>query len=246
MNKNSLKFIKLDEVDSTNDYASRRLSQLNLPICVTADYQTSGRGQGKNSWHSEKAENLLFSYAFSPEDLTPGASFYVSRIASLALKDFYSEYFQGVKIKWPNDILYENKKLAGILIENRFYGDCIDKSVIGMGLNINQEEFPVFSPAAGSIRSLTGKTLDLSKALPRVLEKLEYWIDILNHHDFALIVKEYNRHLFRLMENAVYKSGDELFEARLYGVEDDGRLILLKPSGQILKYTFKEVEFIFS
>lgn len=246
MKKNSLKYIKLDEVDSTNNYVSRRLSQLNLPVCVSTDYQTAGKGQGNNTWHSEKSRNLLFSYAFSPEGLTPGDSFYISRIASLAIKDFYSEYFQGVKIKWPNDILYEHTKIAGILIENRFYGNSIDKSIIGMGLNINQEEFPVFSPAAGSIRSLTGKTPDLNKALSGVLEKLEYWIDILNNHDFSFIVKEYNRHLFRLMEDAVYKAGDEFFEARLSGVEDDGRLILLTPSGQTHKYAFKEVEFIFS
>lgn len=246
MNNNSLDRIALEEVDSTNSYISANLSQLQLPVCVSASYQTSGRGQGENNWYSKKGKNLLFSYAFSPKDLKPDESFYLSRIFSLAVADFYSAHLRSVKIKWPNDIIYREKKLAGILIENRLFGERMDICISGMGLNINQEKFPVFSPRAASIKSLTGNTVKIEHALDDILTRLEYWIDCLNNRDFALIVKEYNRHLFRFMDDALYKAENELFEARISGVEEDGHLILLTSSGETRKYAFKEVEFVFS
>ncbi|MFW5820630.1 MAG: biotin--[acetyl-CoA-carboxylase] ligase [Bacteroidota bacterium] len=246
MKEKDLSCIQLEEVDSTNKYVAERLSNLDLPFCIRATYQTAGKGQEENTWQSERGKNLLFSYAFRPVALNPGQGFFVSRISSLAAADFYSGHLQKVKIKWPNDILNDQQKLAGILIENRFYGDKIDKCIIGMGLNINQEKFPVFSPPAASIMSVTGRKLDLEEVFWQVLEKLEYWIDVLNNHDFSLITKAYNQQLFRLMEPGIYRAGDEFFEARLTGVKEDGRLLLLTPKGEIRKYAFKEVEFVFS
>lgn len=246
MIENPVKIIKLEEVDSTNNYISSKLSHMDLPVCVAASFQTAGKGQGENIWQSVKGENLLFSYAFRPENLRPDESFYISRIASLAIIEFYSEHLPGVKIKWPNDILFRDRKLGGILIENRFFGNKVDVSITGMGLNINQEKFPGFSPEAGSIRSLTGKSINLEHALDSVLEKLEFWIDALNRHDLSYIAREYNRKLYRFMENALYKSGNEFFEAKISGIEEEGHLILLTPSGETRKYAFKEVEFIFS
>ncbi len=243
-----IKKIYLDEVDSTNSYILKNFSALKMPVCVMASYQTRGRGQGNNNWISEKNRNLLFSLGFEPAFLRPQESFYISRTASIAIAEFSRSFLPDVTIKWPNDILCNNKKIAGILIENTFFGNTIAKSIVGAGVNLNQTEFPDFHPrpAAGSIKTESGRECSPEDALDFILRRLSHWIEILDRRDFDRIRRSYDPKIFRYSENALYRCGEEIFEAKITDVEEDGHLLLETASGEVRRYAFGEVSFVMS
>src|SRR5690554_2262357 len=138
---NERKIVRLDEVESTNLYL-RQLVREEHPeegSVVIADYQTGGRGQMGNSWLSAKGENLLFSLLIYPRGVKANEQFIISRIASLAVKNTLDQFTDDIRIKWPNDIYWKDKKIAGILIENDISGRVITNSIIGIGININQD-----------------------------------------------------------------------------------------------------------
>ena len=140
--------IRLDETESTNSYLKKVVKEERPEegTLVIADFQTGGRGQMGNSWFSSKGDNLLFSLLVYPAQVKANEQFIISRIASLAIKNTLDLFIDDIRIKWPNDIYWQDKKIAGILIENDLQGDVIDNSVIGIGLNINQEKFPAELP----------------------------------------------------------------------------------------------------
>ena len=140
------RWIKLNDVSSTNSYISTLLSQESAidPIVVLADYQESGKGQGNHTWHSNRGENLLMSLLLFPAFLSASSQFCLSMVASLAITDTLDSLGIAAKIKWPNDILTKNGKIAGILIEHGISGKTISHSIIGIGLNLNQHAFPEF------------------------------------------------------------------------------------------------------
>ena len=118
---------------------------------VSVDYQYAGKGQGDHQWHSRPGENLLMSLLLFPAFLSASDQFYLSRVASLALIDTLKTLKLAPLIKWPNDILVNRRKLAGILIENGITGNKLSHSIIGIGMNLNQTEFPDFPLKATSV-----------------------------------------------------------------------------------------------
>ena len=137
--------VKVDETESTNAYMKKlvREERPEEGSLVIADFQTGGRGQMGNSWFSSKGDNLLFSLVIYPKTVRANEQFIISRIASLAIKNTLDQFVDDIRIKWPNDIYWNDKKIAGILIENDLQGNTIDNSVIGIGINVNQEMFPI-------------------------------------------------------------------------------------------------------
>ena len=246
MSSEKYRLINIPETDSTNLQASALLSERAdlVPFVVWSGYQRSGRGQGKNVWIAEKDKNLLCSIVVYPRFLDVSNHFYLSKITALALHDTLSHYLGNVEVKWPNDILMNDRKIAGILIENTLQDKDLLNSIVGIGININQTHFPSFSPEATSMLIETGSEYDVEKVLIQLLDQFDYWFGILTEKNWQLIDKQYIRALYRFNENANYRSEGYEFEARLVGVEADGHALLENKAMGLLRFGVKEVEFL--
>ena len=211
---------------------------------VLAQYQTRGRGQAGSYWESEAGKNLLMSLILEPVFLEAGRQFFLSMIVSLALTEVLQKYVQGVCIKWPNDIYVDERKIAGILIENQVKGATLEKSVIGVGLNINQKKFESDAPNPVSLNQLTSKDYSPKVILDQFLETFSVWYNQLKMGEFQKIEEDYLAALFRRNEWGLYRDANGEFDARIIGIGEFGRLKLEVRSGEIKSYFFKEVEFV--
>jgi len=245
-----IKYLKLKEINSTNDYARRLLeiysiNEINNTVICTHT-QTDGRGVGKNKWYSEPGKNLTFSLIHSPDYLPLEVIFYLSKAVSCSIVDFLEKNNIETKIKWPNDIICKNKKCAGILIENIISSIHreIKASIIGIGLNVNQIVFPLDLNAT-SMSLLTSKFYDLSYLLNELVEKIYKWLEILEKKDFYTIDKFYLLHLFSFNKENLFRSGNKFFKGTIRGVDQYGRLILELSEKKLQKLFWqKEIEFL--
>lgn len=238
--------ISLLSTDSTNDYA-RQLLEGSKPregVVIIAGEQKKGRGYGENTWYSGRGKNLLFTVILYPEFLAANQQFLISKCISLGIYDYLSEYISDVSIKWPNDIYVEDRKIAGILIENDLVGSAVKDSIIGIGLNVNQEYFPHDIPNPVSLRQMIEKRLPLKKELRKLCGYLDKRYTMLSRGKADKINREYHDHLFRLNEMSWYQAQGYSFRAKIVGVSDYGQLILENEAGKTLEYSFKEVGFI--
>lgn len=237
--------IVFKELDSTNNYARQLLQEKAVHgTVVLAHYQKNGRGQVGNFWESERGKNLLFSVILHPGFLEAGKQFYISKIVSLALTHVLNSYLPEVKIKWPNDIYVGEKKIAGILIENTVKGTMLESSVIGIGLNVNQDKFESNAPNPVSMKQLLKKELDIMKILSSFLQKLNHYLQILRERRLEKIDTEYFQLLFRNEGFHQYRKENQEFSARVAGIGSFGQLRLEDPNGNVTEYMFKEVEFV--
>lgn len=238
--------ILVDSLDSTNNYASKLLAKgpVEEGTVILTFRQTQGRGYGKNVWESEFHQNLTFSLILKPHFLPPSRQFLLSQIVSLGIVTFLETRIQPVAIKWPNDILHEGQKIAGILIENNVLGDNLAASVAGIGININQKNFPACLPHATSLSKITGKTHPLDQCLGEIISEIMNWYEILKKGNQSFIQQEYLHRLFKMGEFSVFRKENKLFEARIEGVDEFGQLLLREISGEISAFPFKSVEMI--
>ena len=239
------KFINLDETGSTNDYFRNYVPGKNEEMTVvSADYQTGGRGQGTNTWESERGKNLLFSILIHPTQLAIGRQFVMSMAEAMAIKEVLDEYADGITVKWPNDIYYKDYKIGGTLIETKISAGHINDFVIGTGLNINQEVFKSDAPNPISLKMITGKEQKPEKILKKIIEKFDENAEILRNGGYGEISEMYHACIYRRDGFHKYRDKDGEFEAAFVEVEDSGRLILRDHDGVIRDYMFKEIEFI--
>ena len=240
------KIISLKEVESTNNYANQLVMSKAAEhgTVVLAQHQKKGRGQQGNSWESEPGMNMLASFILFPTKLPVIKQFHISKAASLALIDFLVTETDSVSIKWPNDLYIHNKKVAGILIENSVLGSYLSTSIIGIGLNLNQEKFISGAPNPVSLKQITGKNYDIEIIAEKITENLFKWYKLLETNKYDYIDSAYLNHLFRINEWAVYSKNDDRFEARITGIGDFGQLILEDRNGNLTEYMFKEAEFV--
>lgn len=240
--------IRLRETESTNDYLKELIAaQRNVlaeGTVVFADFQTKGRGQNGNFWESEDGKNILASVYFSPSHIDPKNQFIISQLVSLALIDVLQEEVSDLSIKWPNDIYWKDKKLAGILIENELLGDRILHSVIGIGLNVNQLHFSPSCPNPVSLANITGKQYDRESLLHRLIERLYLFYMKVLRDEMTNLEEEYFAHLFRREGFHLFERHDEQFLARIVNVQSNGQLVLQTQKGQLIKCSFKEIRFI--
>ena len=225
----------IEETDSTNRWMWEN-GVGNL--VVVADYQTAGKGCGTNSWESERGKNLLFSVMINPEELQAKNQFIITQVVSVALCKTLESLLQQVSIKWPNDIYVGDRKICGVLIENRLAGRMIKDSIIGIGLNVNQQEFKSDAPNPVSIKQLTGQDTDREELLKVFLKELNECCKS------TTIIADYRNRLYRREGLHTYKTGNETFKASIVGVKDDGRLVLHDENGIAHIYRFKEVQFV--
>lgn len=237
--------IHLKTVDSTNKYAMHRVQNKNAEhgTVILADYQTEGKGQGRNKWTSEKDANLLFSIIVKLDFLSATKQFYLSMAVANGLSVFLRRHIQNVLIKWPNDIFIVNKKVSGILIENTIMGNYLNYSVIGVGINVNQKDFPEELPDATSLYLATGSLYNRNELLSGILETLADQMELLVQQDFLKIRTTYLNHLYLHYEWHEFHDDSGIFKGKIVDVEESGALVIMTETGNSRKFGFREVRF---
>jgi BirA family biotin operon repressor/biotin-[acetyl-CoA-carboxylase] ligase len=239
--------MRSDEGDSTNLYM-KRLAREEHPeegSLVIADHQTAGRGQMGSPWFSTKGDNLTFSLLIYPKGVEVAKQFIISRIASLAVKNTLDQFTDDIRIKWPNDIYWKDKKIAGMLIENDIQGKHIENSVIGIGININQLDFPPELPNPVSLRQITGTLQDRDYILETFMREFFLLYRELQQGETETIEDEYMLDLYRINDYYWFEDERGKFQARIENVMPSGHLLLRTfDADEVRKYAFKEVSFI--
>ncbi len=241
------KIIELNEINSTNDFASSLLSKDKQPegTIVLAKYQTNGKGQGNNTWYSSKNKNLLLSIILFPEFLNASKQFYLSEISTLAILKTIKEYLNlNCKIKWPNDIYFKNMKIGGVLIRNSLKGHIIKNSVIGIGLNVNQMKFPKQLSNASSLALILEKKTDKNELFYNLLQNLDDYYIKLKNGDFDNIKQKFVTSLLGYDTILKFQANDgHIFYAKILTVKETGELVL-DINGDIKTFSHGEIKFI--
>ena len=240
--------IKLLAVDSTNSFMKTMVSNSEpLPegTVIMAENQYQGRGQVEGKWHAEPGKNLTFSIILYPSFLPPGDQFKLNMAVSVGIQTALGAVIgSGLSVKWPNDIYFGDKKLGGILIENIISGSKIKASVIGIGINVNQEVFENdLVTRAGSICQILQKNVDLIPLLAQICSHIEVAYLKLRAGKYLTIRKEYLDYLYRLNVSANYRQNGEIIKGKIIDVSDKGLLSMETEKG-IMQYNFKEIEFV--
>ena len=239
--------ITLKQVDSTNNFLKNLLSN-SKPVTegtvIMAESQYAGRGQQQSRWHSEDGKNLTFSILLKPSFLPLAQQFDLTMAVSVgiinALKPLLGD---PLKIKWPNDIYYDDDKLGGILIENLVQGSQIRNSVIGIGLNINQDNFPLEASNAVSLKQILRRDYDLKLLLSDICKNIEAAYLDLKANRIDSVRKAYLKRLYWLNEDKIFKVKGEIFKGIIKGVKDNG-LLIVDGNEATSEYNQKEIEFL--
>ena len=233
--------IKLDATDSTNDYLRQMLldNKLTTPTVVWSLFQKKGKGQRGQVWTSQAGENLMFSLYIPNLTRNTDQLFSIHKIVSVCLADWLlSLQIPNISVKWPNDILSGDKKLAGILVESSVQKSMAKSIIIGMGINVNQIQFPQL-PNATSMQLCTAKYYDLNTLLLSVVPKLIEGLT-LSGKDWNAA---YQQSLYGLNQNRRFVSGKHEFEGIIRSVTPEGKLVLETEIGEQL-FEVKELQFV--
>lgn len=246
-----MRIIEIESCGSTNSWASENLApEPGLPVMVYARKQTAGRGQRGNFWEAEPEMNLTASMACVPCGIRPDAQFLISEAVALAVVDLLDTLDIHAMVKWPNDIYVADKKICGILIENVVMASAIQRSIAGIGLNVNQTLFQSDAPNPVSVKMITGRenpVEEIAGMLAFALDARLRSITNASQEAFDKIHREFKNRLWR-GDGALWPFRDKLtgedISASILDVAPDGRLSLRLSDSSIRGYWFKEVEFV--
>ena len=219
----SFPLIDLKETDSTNRYLAQLCNQEQVAeyTIVRADYQTAGKGQRGNTWESERGRNLMFSFVLYPTFLKASRQFLLSQLTALAVQETLDSWTEDIRIKWPNDIYWKEKKICGMLIENELSANGIARSIVGIGLNINQDDFRSDAPNPISLKQITGQEHDRTEILNGIMTRMKHYYQELQGPDSGKIASDiaqaYHQALFRREGWHPYEDVSGRFMARLLG-----------------------------
>ena len=242
-----MNIIKLDAIDSTNNYLKKIILNegINDYTVVTAKFQTQGKGQLGTEWESEHSKNLICSVYKKEINIKVQDQFVISALVSLALiKTLRKVNLSNMHIKWPNDIMSDNKKICGILIENIVKENYIKDTVIGIGLNVNQTIFNNL-PNAASIKNLIGTTCSIDEILKDLVKNIKYYFNELDKSSINSIFEKYEDALFRINKPSTFKnSKGEIFSGYIKGVSRSGKLNVMLEDNLVESYDLKEISML--
>ena len=241
-----LKYIHLEQIDSTNAYLQREQSKCDIRNwVVSTDKQTAGKGMGSNSWESEVGKNLTFSLALDMSFLPAERQFLLSEAVPLGIIEVLDKVLPAKKlsIKWPNDIFYENRKLAGILINSTIKADMMDVSIVGIGLNVNQMCFQDWPTHPISLKMVMGKDFELQPLLEQIATHILIKVQQLKSSP-ATIEQDYLKRLFRYRTWADYEVDGKILRLFMMGIDGFGRLQLVDEQDAYYVFDIKEIRFI--
>ena len=234
------------ELESTNDELLRHIGDYDNLSVVAAVRQTAGRGQRGNRWLSAPGDNLTFSLLLKPYALPVREAMAISCWASLAVRDALQGVGVAAVIKWPNDIYNRNRKITGMLVENGLNGADIAWSVVGIGINLNQTEFPGELMNATSVRRLTGRTVEPASFLETLCKGMESLLPHLETPEGReLLRSEYEKDLFRKDIPATYRdiATEREFTGVIRGITSEG-LLRIEAEGRERTFGFKEISYV--
>jgi BirA family transcriptional regulator, biotin operon repressor / biotin---[acetyl-CoA-carboxylase] ligase len=242
-----MKLIKLDAIDSTNEFLKGLSNQELLEnfTVVTAENQTKGKGQMGATWSSETGKNLIMSILITDFLFDINAVYNLTIAISLAvIEALESESIPDLAIKWPNDIMAGNKKIGGILIENSIKSDGTIVSVAGLGLNVNQTNFENL-PQASSLAVICNATFDKEKLLFKIIENIKQNIKNWNQNVPSLWTK-YATKLFKSGVPMAFATPENVnFMGIIQGVSEIGKLQILLENDTIAEYDIKEIKMLY-
>ena len=239
--------IKLDAISSTNDWLKEKYDKNS---CLDGDLiwvneQTMGRGQKSNRWLSEAGKNLTFSFFKVLKSLKVNDQFIINCLVSTAIINALKKiHVPNLSLKWPNDILSDDKKICGILIENYIKGDAIVGSIIGVGLNINQTDFNNIK-SASSLLNQTGKEFDLEFVLNLLLNSFMESFKFCKSESKEYLIRKYEKLLFAKNRLSKFEFNNQTFNATIIGIDLDGKLVLQNEKKEILVFSNSAIKMIY-
>lgn len=239
------KLVFVPDCHSTNSLALELTQKNDLPegSVVITHNQKQGRGQQGNAWISEPGKNLTFSIVVKPTFLAIKDQFQLNMVVSLAIRDVIKAMIdQPVYVKWPNDVIIDDCKVCGILIENQIQGSVFSNSIIGIGLNVNQRAF--YAKQASSLTMISGKTYDLQTVFDLTLLKLEHWYLMLRKGAKERIKEAYLSSLYGVNEIRNFRTSRGQFAGTIEGIDESGRLGI-NTKNETKYFNSKEVQFDF-
>lgn len=240
--------IHLALTDSTNSYARREASRLwhENPDCkviaITADRQSSGRGQRGTVWQSSDGENLLLTIVVRPTTLTIDTCYSISVAAALSLKESMLKFGIATTLKWPNDLYCNGCKLAGILLETDCEGAYVTQVFIGIGVNVNQNHFEKMSRQPTSMSLVSGKNFNIKEVMSTVVTEFIEKYATIAQGGTSTLFDEYKKSLMGYSTPLLYRDANGEFTATIEDIHRDGQISLKCSNGELRSYYFKEVE----
>lgn len=245
MHINTESIIILQSVDSTNNYAMQQVHSglAKDGDCWFALEQTQGRGRRGKHWLAQKGENIMLSIVADTLFLKIHQQFQLSVAISMACYDLFKGYDNiNTKIKWPNDLFWNDRKAGGILIENSLKGNIWQWAVIGVGLNINQTAFEPEANRPVSLQQITGNNFDVIQLAKELYSLVAQRLNELKEHRFNTMLNEYNEVLYKKNDKVRLKKGNIIFETTIIGVSANGQLETMDSMERF--FGFDEVEWI--
>ena len=239
-----MNIIKLDAIDSTNSYLKKIILEKDISdyTIVTANFQTEGKGQLGYMWESEDSKNLLCSIYKKGLGIKVEDQFVLSMLVSLSIiRTLETLNLPKLYIKWPNDIMSDNKKICGILVENMVKQNSIKESVIGIGLNVNQDTFKNL-PNATSIKKIKGVAFNIDELLNDLVNNIKKQFIDFNQSKIDLIFRQYEDVLYRINIPSTFKNSEgDVFTGFIKGVNNLGRLKVLLEDNLTKSYSIKDI-----
>lgn len=243
-----MKFIHqhLEEVNSTNEilWEFSEKVQLSDFHTISTDFQSKGKGQGQNKWESKAGLNILVSFIVFPDFLVAESAFQISRWVSLSIIDYLSSKgIENLRIKWPNDIYVKDEKIAGILIQNGIQGPFLSKTMIGIGLNVNQEKFSSNLPNPVSLKNILQHDFDVLEEISLLMNYITQTYHSIQSSPQELI-SNYHDKMYQLDEWKFYQTNRGEEKGKIIGVDEFGRLLLEFEDSRVQAYDLKEIQFL--
>ena len=238
-------FIELEKTVSTNVFLMEKPEKDRIGTVVYAHEQTAGKGMGTNSWESAPGMNLTFSMGVDMSFMEAADQFLLSQAVPLGLLDVLDTILP-VKalVKWPNDLIVEGRKLAGILIDSTIHGQMMGVSIVGIGVNVNQIQFQDWPTHPVSLKMILGREVELEPLLYRMVEAVAQRVEKLRTPEgVALLKKDYLERLYRYHEWADYEVNGQKVRRYITGIDSFGRLETLDESSKEFVYDIKEIRF---
>tara|TARA_B110000459_G_scaffold35322_1_gene37566 strand:+ start:2857 stop:3588 length:732 start_codon:yes stop_codon:yes gene_type:complete len=243
-----MQIIKLNATDSTNNYLKQLILEHTLDdfSVVVANYQTNGRGQRGSSWMSDKGKNLTFSILKRNISIEANQQFLLNILVSLSIvKTLEGLNIPKLAIKWPNDILSDNHKISGILIENLIKNKQIEYTIIGIGLNVNQGIFEGLPNKVSSLKNITPLAIDKDELLTKIIDKLKMYFKLYSENGSEFLNSEYESYLFRKDKPSTFSIHDQsLFTGIIRGVSASGKLFV-QMEDSTKEFDLKELKLLY-
>jgi BirA family biotin operon repressor/biotin-[acetyl-CoA-carboxylase] ligase len=213
---------------------------------VTAEFQSLGRGLTRTEWASEEGKNLLCSILIKFDKLKITNSFYLSCAISIGVYNAISKFnLPHLSVKWPNDIMSGSSKLGGILIENSLKNEHIYQTIVGLGLNINQDSFPVSLPNAISMKQIKREDFSRDEILIKIVDEIKETINLLKCNEFDILHKKYENILFKNGEVQMFEDiNKNQFSGKIIGVNRNGMLKVENEKKNLEHYDHKQIKFL--